>query len=179
MNVTFITGNPNKAKVFAEYMGLDIAHKPIDLDEIQSLNLKDITEHKLRQAYEIVKAPVLVEDSGCSLEAFGKFPGPFVKWMLEAVGLEGICRSIDGRDRGSTADICFGFFDGKEMKFFEGSVHGTVPEHPRGESAFGWNAVFIPDGDDQTYAESGRNFREQTVFPELKKFLTNLDKQKT
>ena len=176
MSVTFITGNPNKAKVFADHMKLDIKHKSLDLDEIQSLSLREITEHKLIQAYDIVGGPVLVEDSGCSLDAFGKFPGPFVKWMLEAVGLEGICRSVDGRDRGSVASICFGYFDGVEMKFFEGSVHGTIADHPRGESNFGWNSIFTPDGQLKTYAESGENFREVTVFPKLKEFLSSLDK---
>lgn len=176
MSVTFITGNPHKAEVFAKYMGKSIERREIDLDEIQSLDLRDVTVHKLRQAYEIVAGPVLVEDSGCSIDAFGKFPGPFVKWML-TIGLEEICRLVDGKDRGAVAEICYGYYDGKDMKFFEGSVHGTIPDHPKGESGFGWNAIFIPDGTTQTYAESGENFREVTVYPAIKEFLAGLDKK--
>jgi len=173
--VTFITGNPNKAEVFAKYMGVDVAHKKVDLDEIQSLDLRKITEHKLKQAYELVKAPVLVEDTGCSLDAFGMFPGPFIKWMMEQMSPKDICRLVDGKSRGAVAEICYGYYDGEQMRFFEGSMHGTIPEYPRGNDGFGWNAVFVPDGSTQTYAESGKNFKEDTVYPKLKEFLTNLD----
>lgn len=174
-DITFITGNQNKAEAFAKYMGKNIAHKKIDLDEIQSMSLRDITEHKLNQAYSLIKGPVLVEDTGCSIEAFGKFPGPFIKWMMQEISLADICRLVDGTNRRAVAGICFGYYDGHHMKFFEGIVHGTIPEHPKGESEFGWNAIFIPDGDSNTYAESGKNFREETVFPQLKKFLASLD----
>jgi non-canonical purine NTP pyrophosphatase (RdgB/HAM1 family) len=175
-NVTFITGNQNKADVFAKYMGADIEHQKIELDEIQSLSLREITEHKLKQAFELIKGPVLVEDTGCSIDAFGSFPGPFIKWMMKEISLEDICRLVDGKSRGAIAEICFGYFDGKILEFFEGSVHGTIPEHPRGNDGFGWNAVFVPDGSSQTYAESGENFREVTIYPKLKEFLSSLDK---
>jgi inosine triphosphate pyrophosphatase len=174
-NVTFITGNQNKADIFAKYMGADIEHQKIELDEIQSLSLREVTEHKLKQAYSILKSPVLVEDTGCSYDAFGNFPGPFVKWFVQELGVEGLCRLADGRDRGCVVEICYGYYDGKIMEFFEGGVHGTITKHPRGESGFGWNSIFIPDGSSLTYAESGKNFREVTVYPKLKEFLANLD----
>jgi non-canonical purine NTP pyrophosphatase (RdgB/HAM1 family) len=175
LNITFITGNPHKAEVFAKYMGQEIKHQKIDLDEIQSMDLREITAHKLKQAYNLVNAPVLVEDSGCAMDAFGKFPGPFIKWMVQEISLEDICRLLDAKDRSAVAGICFGYYDGKTMKFFEGNVHGKISEHPRGESGFGWNSIFIPEGSAQTYAESGENFREVAVFPELKKFLESID----
>jgi non-canonical purine NTP pyrophosphatase (RdgB/HAM1 family) len=174
--VTFITGNLNKAAVFAKYMDFPIAHRKVELDEVQSLDLREITTHKIRQAYKLVKSPVLVEDTGCSLDAFGRFPGPFIKWMMKEISLEEICRLVDGRDRGAKASICYGYYNGNDLKFFEGSIHGVVPDHPRGSDGFGFNAIFIPDGDSLTYAESGKNFREVAVFPELKKFLQNIDK---
>jgi XTP/dITP diphosphohydrolase len=39
------------------------------------------------------------------------------------------------------------------MHFFENDVHGEVAPEPRGKYGFGWNAIFIPDGLDKTYAE--------------------------
>lgn len=33
-------------------LGMPIEHIKLDLDEIQSLDLKEVVEHKVRQAYE-------------------------------------------------------------------------------------------------------------------------------
>ncbi len=60
-SVTFITGNQNKADYLAKYLGVPVEHHKLDLDELQSLELSVIVEHKVKQAYELVKRPVLVE----------------------------------------------------------------------------------------------------------------------
>jgi len=44
-------------------------HEKIDLEEIQSLDLREIVEHKVRQAYDVVKKPVLVEDTSLRFTA--------------------------------------------------------------------------------------------------------------
>jgi XTP/dITP diphosphohydrolase len=78
MKVTFITGNPKKAEFLAKFLGFPVEHKKLDLDELQSLDLEEITEHKARQAYETVGGPVLVEDVGVVIHSMGKLPGPFI-----------------------------------------------------------------------------------------------------
>ena len=42
---------------------------------------------------------------------------------------------------------------GKETKIFEGRVNGNITPHRRGESGFGFDPVFIPNGFDRTFAE--------------------------
>lgn len=49
-------------------------HEKIDLDEIQSLDLREIVEHKVRQAFEKTGKPVLVEDTSLRFEALGNLP---------------------------------------------------------------------------------------------------------
>ena len=39
-----------------------------------------------------------------------------------------------------------------QMEFFEGSISGAIVR-PRGISSFGWDAIFKPDGQNQTFAE--------------------------
>jgi len=60
----------------------------IDLDELQSLDLRVIVEHKVRQAYEKVGGPVLVEDVSLEFLALGRIPGPFIKFFEQEIGLE-------------------------------------------------------------------------------------------
>ena len=47
--------------------------------------------------------------------------------------------------------VCF--FDGKETYCFEGLVNGKITETKKGESGFGYDPIFLPDGYESTYAE--------------------------
>ena len=69
-NITFITGNQDKADYLAKYLGLPVKHIKLDLDEIQSLDLSSIVEHKVRQAYDKIKTPVIVEDVSLEFTAW-------------------------------------------------------------------------------------------------------------
>lgn len=75
-DITFITGNQYKADYLAKYLGLPVKHVKLDLDEIQSLDLKEIVEHKVRQAFDKLNMPVIVEDVSLEFEALGSLPGP-------------------------------------------------------------------------------------------------------
>jgi len=183
MNVTFITGNENKARVLEKYLGYPVEHQKIDMDEIQSLELEEIIDHKVKQAFDILKSPVLVEDVGLVIEGMGKLPGPFIKWFIEGMGLNKICDLVTSFDnRKAKAQIVFGYFDGQELKIFSGDVHGTISRQPKGNDGFGWNPIFIPNGALKTYAEMDEeetlhfSLRTTTVFPQIKQFLDQLDK---
>lgn len=152
--ITFITGNQHKVDYLKRWLGMSVDHYAVELDEIQSLSLRTVSEYKARQAYEVLKKPVLVEDVGFTFKAMGRLPGPFIKWFLEELGNEGLCRLADGLDsRKARVSIVYALYDGEEMHLFENHVEGEVASHPRGTYGFGWNAIFIPEGSDKTYAE--------------------------
>jgi non-canonical purine NTP pyrophosphatase (RdgB/HAM1 family) len=183
-DVTFITGNQQKADFLAKYLGYDVEHRKVQLDEIQSLDLHEIAAHKVRQAFEMVKTPVLIEDVALSFNAMGKLPGPLVKWFEEELGIEGLCRLLDGYDdRSAVAAITYAYYDGKKIKFFDSRVEGDITDHPRpGENSFGWNSIFVPKGSTKAYIEfneeemASQGFRTSTLYPEIRKFL-ELDKK--
>lgn len=81
--ITFITGNQKKADYLARYLGFPIEHIKLDLDEIQSLELKEIVEHKVKKAYAKIKKPVIVEDASLEFTSLGRLPGPFIKFFIE------------------------------------------------------------------------------------------------
>jgi inosine/xanthosine triphosphate pyrophosphatase family protein len=60
--ITFITGNQKKADYLGKYLGFLIQHIKVDLDELQSLDLREIVEHKARQAYARFGKPIIVDD---------------------------------------------------------------------------------------------------------------------
>ncbi len=152
--LTFITGNAGKAKYLSDYFHLPVEHVKLDLKEIQSVNLKEVVEDKVQRAYDIVKSPVLVEDVSLTFRALKALPGPLIKWFLDTLGNEGLCRLLDGFDnRGAVAEVEFAICDESGVNTFSGSMEGSISTTPRGEMGFGWDPVFIPKGYKKTWAE--------------------------
>lgn len=152
--LTFITGNAAKAEQLSRHLDFPVTHLKLDLKEIQSLDLASIVEHKVKEAFKIVGSPVLVEDTSLTFSALGQLPGPLIKWFLASLGNEGLCRLLNGYDsRQALAEVRCAVYDGKELLTFLGSKKGSISNTPRGESGFGWDSIFIPDGQMKTWGE--------------------------
>ncbi len=161
--VTYVTGNPGKIWELNRYINIPVRHVDIDLDEIQSLDTMTIVEHKAREAYKHIQAPVLVEDTSLRFLALGKLPGPLIKWFLSELGTEGLCRLLDGyTDRSAIASVLFGLYDGRLFRTFAGAHPGSIAATPRGSNGFGWDTIFIPAKHDKTWAEMDDDERRQT-----------------
>lgn len=156
----FITGNQVKADYLAKWLGVALEHQRIDLAELQSLDLREIIAHKAKEAYKELGRTVLVEDVSLTFHAWGRLPGPLIKWHLEELGTDKLAKMMAGEtDRRATAAIAYGLYDGKQLYIFEGAVQGTVAQSPRSSEHDGWkntaswNSIFIPDGQHKTYAQ--------------------------
>jgi non-canonical purine NTP pyrophosphatase (RdgB/HAM1 family) len=177
--ITYITGNSKKAEYLAELLDFPILHHKVDLDEIQSIDLLKIVKHKVRQAYDVIKAPIVVEDTSLEFKALGNLPGPFIKHFLEQMPEEDICSLLNGKDRNATARCVFGYFDGEKEAYFEGSMDGTISEKPRGDKGYGFDRIFIPEGYNVTRAEQNEEDHKAVYLKikpilQLKEFLEKL-----
>ena len=175
-NITYITGNKHKAKYMAKYLGYPIEHYGIDLEEIQSLNPQKVIQHKVRQAYEILKKPVVVEDTSLEFKALNGLPGTLIKHFVERIPFKNICSLLDGKDRSAVARCVIGYFDGNEEVYFEGSINGTIAEKPAGDGSFGFAEIFIPEGFASTQSELNDEDHEKMYLimkpiKQLKEFL--------
>jgi non-canonical purine NTP pyrophosphatase (RdgB/HAM1 family) len=176
--IYLITGNEGKLREFNQILGFDIDNKKIDLDEIQSLDPKVIGEHKVRQAYKVMRSPVLVEDTTLDFAALEGLPGPFVKWFLDAIGPIGLIKLlVPYSNRKAIAKCTITYYDGKTLRFFEGIVKGRIASKPLGKNGFGWDFVFIPDGSKLTFAQmTGKQKNEishrRLAIEKLKRFLS-------
>lgn len=178
-NITYITSNKYKAEKLAKYLEHSITHKELDLDEIQSMDLKKILKHKVRQAYEIIQGPVIVEDTNLGFKSLGGLPGPFIKFFLDNMAFEDICALLDGKDRTATARCMFGYFDGENEAYFEGSMDGSIAHKPVGDIGYGFDKIFIPEGFTVTRAELSEDDYKKVYLKikpimQLKEFLINL-----
>jgi inosine triphosphate pyrophosphatase len=179
MKITFITGNPGKAEWLAKHLKHKVAHQKLELLEIQSLDLEEIIEHKTKEAYAKLKRPVMVEDASLIFNAMGRLPGTFIKFFLEELGNEGLCRLLDGfNDRSAIAEVCYGIYDGKNLVKFKRSKIGSIAKSPRGTKGMGFDPFFIPEGQTKTWGEMEDDEIENNslripLYRKMEKFLKN------
>ena len=153
--IKFVTGNFNKVRETGVILGVPLEQVQVDgLIEIQTQNIEELVYHKCQQAYNSLKCPVLVEDSGLLFNAWDGLPGPFIKWFESTVGCSGMLKMLQTfEDRSAIAVSCFAIFDGKDIKIARGEVKGSIASEIRGSNGFGWDVFFIPEGYKKTYAE--------------------------
>ena len=184
MNLHFVTSNSNKFRELSELLEWNISRVELDLQEIQTTDLDELVNFKLRQAYEHVQAPVIVEDTSLYFEAWNELPGPLVKLFLKNISLSGMVKALDEfNNKSACAVCCLGFTkDGKRMQLFEGKIKGVIV-NPRGSQHFGWDAIFLPEGHQQTFGEMSPKEKHQisprgVAVKEFNHFLTLQAKQK-
>jgi len=161
-NWVFVTGNPNKRREAERIVGARLEAEAIDLPEIQSGDLIEVLRFKARSAWQRLGRPVVVEETGLELACLNGFPGPLVKWMLQATGDEGMARlAIRLGDPEVVARCALMLLDGEREVIGEGSTAGRLVLPARGDRGFGWDPVFEPDGLGRTYAELGDEVKDR------------------
>ncbi|GMM36325.1 nucleoside triphosphate pyrophosphohydrolase [Saccharomycopsis crataegensis] len=193
--ITFVTGNSNKLKevvailqkgesipsesgsVVGDYK---IVNKSLDLQEVQG-SVDEVTISKARAAADIIKGPVLVEDTCLVFKSFNGLPGPYIKWFEKKLGLQGVIDMLfKFEDKSAQAISTFGYCEGpgKEVKLFQGVTEGTIVDKPRGPTDFGWDSIFQPVGFTETYAQMDKKIKNSIshryrALDKFSNFLTN------
>ena len=133
---------------------MDLEAVEVDLPEIQSLDLELILRTKAEEAWRRVGRPLVVEESGLGLAALNGFPGPLVKWMLDAVGAQGIAHVAAAMgDTAALARCGLLWTDGASSVLAYGEAAGRLVLPPRGGQGFGWDPVFLATGETRTFGE--------------------------
>jgi XTP/dITP diphosphohydrolase len=114
--------------------------------------------------------PAVADDSGLAVEVLGGSPGVFsARWSGSTAGVDA-ARAVRDRanldllleqvgdvpdEHRAAAFVCAAVValpDGR-VEGVEGRVTGTLVREPRGTNGFGYDPVFVPDGDTRTLAE--------------------------
>lgn len=179
--ITYVTGNPgkfNEVSTFINDYGSNIILKQqdLDLDEIQSLDQKKVALHKAQQAWNMLKKPLLVDDSGIYFDQYYKFPGTFTRYLFECIGLDGILRLVQQGDP-ATFFLFLVYVDERGLSHvFQGECKGTIifPPEQIAPKGFPYDDLFLPVGSEKTYAELRKEDPKSLYFCRLralKKFL--------
>ncbi len=112
--------------------------------------------------------PALSDDSGLVIDALGGQPGVYTANWAELpdgtrdFGMAMQRAEVAMQEVGATepaqrtgrfvAVICLAWPDG-EAEYFRGEAEGTLVWPPRGDSGFGYDPVFLPEGQTRTFGE--------------------------
>lgn len=151
-----VSSNPAKGIEAERILGIPLLRVALSLPEIQAATVEEITRHKLEVARSKGHSRLIVEDVSLGFDELGNFPGPYVRWLLEAAGGEGLAAIAYAlNNRTARAQCCVGYWDGSQVHLFMGETAGEVLVQPRGERKFGWDPWFVPAGAAKTFAEMG------------------------
>ena len=107
-------------------------------------------------------APVLGEDSGIEVDALGGRPGTeSARWADDGVAalLEALEGVEDRRARYVCELVLIGH--GPAEARGTGTVAGAIATSPRGTEGFGYDPIFVPDGESRTVAELGNAWKSR------------------
>jgi len=106
---------------------------------------------------------MLGEDSGLEVAALGGRPGVETARWADGRHVERILEALDGvADRRARylAELVALDPAGHELRG-TGTLEGRIAVEPRGTAGFGFDPVFVPDGEEQTVAELGEEWKAE------------------
>lgn len=171
MALYFLTGNKNKfesLKSVFRQNGIDITQKEIVFNESRSLDVAEIVKAKAEQGVKLVaNEPFIVEDGAFVIPSLNNFPGPYVNFVLETIGLNGLLRLLNGKHRDCYFESALAYFNPKSsVKVFTHRGFGRVSEKiAQKNRANAWSElwrIYIPRGCNKTLAEmSNEEFQQR------------------
>lgn len=118
---------------------------------------------KARHARQYTDLPCLADDSGLSVSALNGAPGVYsARWAGPSKDFNMAMGKV-WSDIGDNPDKTASFIavlallmpDGSEH-VVRGEIAGKLVYPPRGDDGFGYDSMFIPNGEDETFAEMGK-----------------------
>lgn len=159
MKLTIVTSNLGKVKEFQnafDDLGIELVHKHIEYDEVQSSDLEEVVAKGLKYLKEAGLSDFIIDDSGIFINSLKGFPGVWSAYVQNTIGNTGILKLMeDAEDRNAEFRCCIGCnISGKDI-IVTGKCEGIILKKECGNDGFGFDPIFSPDG--------RRSFSEITV----------------
>lgn len=153
-------------------------------DKVDLLSLNDINCHtdipetadtlegnawlKSSYIYQNYALDCFADDTGLEVEALDGAPGVYSARYAEGEGhdaeanMRKLLHNMEGKEnrKAQFRTAISLILDGKEH-LFEGIVRGEIVREKRGNSGFGYDPIFVPEGYEQTFAEMGNELKNQ------------------
>lgn len=165
MKLVFATANQNKAKEIQllipnsiEILSLNDINCQEEIPETQA-TIEGNASQKAFYVYEKYNQDCFADDTGLEIEALNGQPGVLsARYAGEAKNandnMDKVLLEMKGMSnrKARFKTVISLVINGKELQF-EGIVNGTILTEKRGNSGFGYDPIFLPDGGSKSFAE--------------------------
>ncbi len=193
MELVFATNNPHKLKEINSIIG--DCFKLLSLEDLNIL--EDIPEteptiegnalSKARFVFSATGRNVFADDTGLEIEALNGMPGVHSarfagKKKDSAANIEKAQSMLAGKEnRNARFRTVIALVYDKKEYLFEGTTEGRIIKEKRGTEGFGYDPVFVPEGETKTFAEmslaeKNKLSHRARAFQKLKDFLCHAAK---
>ena len=165
--IVFATNNIHKLEEVREILGPDW-----DVISLQEINCwEEIPETadslegnaliKARHVNQHYGYDCFADDTGLEVTALGNAPGVYSaryagKTNDPEASMRKVLMELEGKaDRSARFRTVIALIVNNRETVFEGLVRGTIIAAPRGDTGFGYDPLFIPEGYTETFAEMG------------------------
>jgi len=152
LSLFIATGNTHKVEEMEKILstfGIGLQQKNLLIIEPDFDSLEEIALEKAKQAFKVLKAPVIGEDTGVYFEAYNNFPGQLAKRVYLGLGFEGLLALINAKpNKKAHFKTAVAFFDGKTEKVFSGKLPGTLLDKAVSveKNRLPYEKMFVPKG---------------------------------
>ncbi len=175
----FATNNQHKVEEIRSVIGnhfniitLQEAGIDIDIPEPHSTIEANASE-KSKTIYQLAGQNCFGEDTGLEVEALNGEPG--VKSARYAgdeknfeANIDKLLKKLNGiQNRNAQFKTVISLMFNKKEFLFEGITKGKIIRERKGENGFGYDSVFIPEGNNKTFAEM--KLSEKNIFSHRRK----------
>ena len=158
--INLLTGNTGKLKEIKKWLeplGIEVVLLNKDFMETQVGSLEEVIYQGMKfiGMEGEIKEPFIKDDSGLFIDALHGFPGVYSSYVHSSIGNAGILRLMDGMaNRSARFRTVIGLMiPDKGVSMFIGECEGRISHEARGKQGFGYDPIFIPEGEERTFAE--------------------------
>lgn len=183
MKIVFATNNQHKLQEIRDILGSEfeiVSLKDIgcDVDIPETGNtLEENAMQKAQYVYDHYNLSCFADDTGLEVEALNGEPGVHSARYAEGTdhdseaNMAKLLRNLEGKDNRKARfrtvialiqkqDVCpCGCTSIKKVNRFEGIVDGSIATEKHGTAGFGYDAIFVPEGYDKSFAELGESIK--------------------
>ena len=172
--LVFATNNAHKLEEIRAILGNSIEilsladiHCHADIPETAD-TLEGNARQKSRYVYEHYGLDCFADDTGLEVESLGGAPGVYSARYADGQGhdsqanMNKLLKEMEEKnDRKAQFRTIISLIEKGEERQFEGIVKGQITREKRGESGFGYDPIFHPDGYETTFAELGSDIKNR------------------
>ena len=160
------TANPDKAVEIGAILGegVELVPRPASVPEVEETGetLEENARLKARALVDATGMPALADDTGLEVDALGGRPGVHSSRFAGegATYADNVAKLLEelqgvGERSARFRTVAVALWpDGREV-VAEGRVEGRIADAGRGDNGFGYDPLFVPEGETRSFAEMG------------------------